>query len=241
MSTSRAFLLASVVAFCASPALAGTLATDSRAYIDPSLHQWSGVSAVYQGKDSNGGNSGLAGYIEWAVYAPGQFPFDPTGTTGFAGYVPVPGDYTYTYQGFQTVPLNPVDPPNEPLAPLSQINILVGPPIDQTGWFQGDGVFDTTGNGGGIPFSGFDGTQVIFAFGGVAAGQATAGLAFSSPNPPVLSQATTIDDGTRASVMPVPSDKPVNIPEPATLTLALFGFAGFAFQWLRRRGRKTEV
>src|SRR3954463_7163202 len=59
----------------------------------------------------------LSGYVDYAVFNPGQFPY--------SGYTPTAGEYTYAYQVFVTG-----------TAPLSSFAVLVPGPVDNIGSFS---------------------------------------------------------------------------------------------------------
>ena len=76
-------------------------------------------------------------------------------------------------------------------------------------------------------------------FNGIQAGHQSIGLAFSSPNPPLMSDGVVIDDGTVGFVVPLPSPGGPDVPEPSTLMLASVGLVAFGVRWLR--GRRNRV
>jgi len=214
MTKMKTCLLTCALALFAVPAFAGALAIDNT-----SMPGWHNTVAFANG-------FGLVGTVDFAVWAPGTFPVG-----NFAGYLPTPGDYVYTYQGFETGPAN-----------LSQISVRLTGPTDNfnIGNFVGNNGF---GNVLGDPsisafIDAFDTANWLFD--GVVQNSSTDGLAFSSPNGPIWANARLVDDGTVAFAIPVPSPNPNNVPEPGTLTLAGLGAGAFVLQWLRRRGRKAE-
>ena len=88
------FVLTVAPAMIAAPAMAGILAGDST---NSYLTIWHG-STPYQGYEAdNVTPSGLTGYVDWAVYAPGSAP-----PGGFDGYAFPGGEYIYAYQVFET-------------------------------------------------------------------------------------------------------------------------------------------
>jgi len=211
MSHLKTRFLACALALCVTPALAGTLASDGSSY----LGVWHGNTG-FQGFDLLSQPTGLTGSIDWAVYAPGTFP------VGFLGYTPSPGEYVYAYQAFETG-----------VAPLSSFAVNLEAHADNIGAFSGGGV------SGQFPSASFlnDFDSANWLFDGIPQFGSSSGLVFSSPHGPMLSSGTTIDHGSSAGVMPVPSPNPPNAPEPATLTLALCGILGMAFEIVRRRRR----
>jgi hypothetical protein len=185
--------------------MAGPLSTDTTSY----QTVWHG-STTYVGSPASGG---LAGHIDWAVYAPGVFP------AGYAGYVPSPPEYLYAYQGFETGP-----------AALTSVSVVLDNFADHIGDFT------ATGISGQASISSlllpFDSSN--WSFNGVPQSGSTEGLVFFSPNTPEMTEATTIDHGTVGLALPVPSPSSTNIPEPSTLVLAMCGLVGFAILRLRR-------
>jgi hypothetical protein len=217
MNRPKSLLLTGALALCATQAFAGPLAVDTT-----SIAGFHGTTP-FQGYDLSHNPSGLTGTIDYAVWAPGTFP----GT--FAGFSA--SDYVYAYQAHETGP-----------APLSSVSIALTGPADtlNIGDFTGD-------NGFGLVSGSPSNLAYILPLDSanwamfVPQGGSSDGLAFSSPNGPIMSTGSTIDDGTVGFVMPVPSPNPNRVPEPGTLTLASCGVAVFVLQWLRRRGRKTTL
>jgi hypothetical protein len=215
MNPSKSLLLACALAFCATQAFAGPLAVDGT-----SIAGFHGTTP-YQGFDLSNNPTGLSGTIDYAVWAPGTFP------GAFAGFSA--SDYVYTYQAHETGP-----------AFLSSFSVALNGPTDTLN------IGDFTGNNGPGLVAGqasnsafiIDLDSANWSFDGIAPGGSSDGLAFSSPNGPIMSTGSTIDDGSVAFVIPVPG--PVaNVPEPGALTLASCGVVVFVLQWLRRRERKT--
>ncbi len=209
MNPSRTWLFFFALFLCAAPALAGPLATDGTSY----QGVWHGTTG-YVGVPASGG---LAGTIDWAVYAPGVFP---AGFTPVGGYVPSPGEYLYAYQGIETGP-----------ASLTSVSVVLD------NFAHNIGNFTATGISGQASASSlllaFD--SATWSFAGVLTGASTDGLAFFSPNVPEMTEATTIDHGTTGLALPVPSPSSSNIPEPSSLVLAVCGLVGLSYGWLRRR------
>ncbi len=218
MSHLKSSLLACLLTVCVSQAFAGPLAVDTTSIAG--FHN----TTSFQGYDLFLNPTGLTGTIDYAVWAPGTFP------GSFAGFSA--SDYVYAYQLHETG-----------LAPLSSVSIVLTGPADTLN------IGDFSGNNGFGPVAGnpsiaafiipFDSAN--WSFDGVAQGNSTDGLAFSSPNGPIWSTGSTIDDGSVGILIPVPSPNPIRVPEPATVTLASFGLAVLIFQWLRRRGRRTSL
>jgi hypothetical protein len=140
----------------------------------------------------------LSGYVDYAVFNPGQFPY--------SGYTPTAGELTYAYQVFVTGS-----------APLSSFELALTDPADSIGSFN---------NLGGTAPSSMTlnaMTSAKWTFPGVQTGGSTQGLAFSSPRLPQSLFATVVDTGQTTFVIPLPSPGPNSIPEPATFGLAAMG------------------
>src|SRR5438105_425285 len=104
---------------CATGSLfAGPLASYPNAYNDGST-TWHGSSAFSDPADN------LSGFVDWAVFASGQFP------GAFSGYTATAGDFTYTYQVYVT-----------DTAPVSSFEVGIVTPdgIHNIGAFTGGGV-----------------------------------------------------------------------------------------------------
>ena len=209
MSRFKTCLAALALALCATPSMAGVLATDFSSY----LGIWNG-SSTFSSVETD-----LAGYIDFAVYAPGDFP------GGFGGYTPTPGEFVYTYQAFVTGP-----------SVMSSVTVNLLNYADNPGTFTGAGVSGDSATL--ISLVNLD--SAAWTFDGVPSGGSTVGLVFSSPYGPLYSTASFLDHGQQASNIPVPSPDSYTIPEPATFTLALAGLVGFAFEMIRRRSRRIR-
>ena len=208
-TTPRLFALTLAVVLLAAPAMAGQLASDGA---NSYLGLWAGTSAFSSG--------GLNGTVDWAVYGPGNVP------AGFAGYTLTAGELLYTYQILNTGP-----------DPSSSLSVHVENAAHDIGTFTASLIdaFDA-------PFF-FEITSIpgdaVWYFGGIAGGEDSTGLAFTSPNVPMWDTAIVLDGG-QSDQIAVPSTSPVNIPEPGTLTLVLCGLFAVALQRLRRRGLATS-
>lgn len=212
MSRCKTCLVACAIALFASPSFAGVLATDTSSY----LGVWNG-STPFQAYDLFNQPTGLTGYVDWAVYGPGDFP------AGFLGYVPTPGELTYTYQIFSTGS-----------APVTSLSVNLINPANNIGTFSGAGV-------AGAPtiidlLVPFDSANWFFT--GFGPGSSV-GLVFSSPRIPIPLNGSVIDDGSVAAVIPIPSPGPFTIPEPSTVTMALVGVVGLALAWIRKNGLRV--
>ncbi len=140
----------------------------------------------------------LSGYVDYAVFNPGQFPY--------AGYTPTTGELTYAYQIFVTGS-----------APLSSFEMVLTDAADNIGTFN---------DLGGVPPNFQQLNPLISAkwtFPGIPSGNMSQGLAFSSPRLPDSAFATAVDTGQSTFIIPLPSPGPISIPEPATLGLAAMG------------------
>jgi hypothetical protein len=184
--TRTTLLLGCALIVSAAPALAGPLpvgplATAPGVYVD-------GFANVWHGSTDYGNAFGLEGFVDWAVWAPGTFP-------GFSGYTPTPGEYVYTYQAAE-----------EGTAALTSYFVTLDNSADNIGEFSGDAGF------GLVDGIAADFMQILplnqaewYWFSGIPEDFRSKGLAFSSPNPPMLSDGTVINHGTFAFVIPVPS------------------------------------
>lgn len=139
---------------------------------------------------------GLSGTIDYAVFTAGAF------NANFAGLGYVPGDdLVYTYQVNVLGNLG-----------VSAEIVGVGNPANTIGTF----------NIGGQDASSASFTpnaRWLFAP-EIPSGSSSWGLAFSSPNTPIVGASLTVDGGTQALVAGVPTPGPVPyVPEPASLLL----------------------
>jgi hypothetical protein len=140
----------------------------------------------------------LSGYVDYAVFNPGQFPY--------AGYTPTAGELTYAYQIFVTG-----------TAPLSSFEMVLTDPADNIGNFNS--LPGTLPNSQTLNSS----VSAKWTFPGIPTGGNSDGLAFSSPRLPSSLFATVVDTGQSTWVIPLPTPGPVGIPEPATIGLAAMG------------------
>jgi hypothetical protein len=192
-SMARSSLLAVIVGlFISTWAQAGPLA---------SAGTYSSGSTPFDNGDT------LKGYVDWAVFNPGTFPY--------AGYTPTSGELSYAYQVFVTG-----------TAPVSSFELVLTDPANNIGSFAD--------LGGVAPSSQVLNplTSAKWTFPGIPQGSMSYGLAFSSDRIPQSLFATVVDTGQSTWVIPLPSPSANGIPEPATLGLAAVGFAVLG---LRRR------
>jgi hypothetical protein len=157
---------------------------------------------------TDGGN--LSGTVDWAVFAPGDFPFDLGG-----GWTPTAGQVSYVYQIL-------VDGSHD----VSSYTVPLVNPADNIGAFV-DALAPITGN---LP-DGMTLTQPPAGSaywnweGGNAIGQggSSSGLAFSSPYKPEETFSVVVNGGSFAVAVPVPTPSDEVIPEPGTLTSLAVG------------------
>ncbi len=200
----RTLLLTFVVGMCAATAGAGALDGHALAYNDgngPSGGAWTGSTAFDNGL-------GLSGYVDWTVFSPGAFPY--------LGYTPTAGELAYAFQVFSTGPLA-----------TTSFSVALDNVADSIGTFgdlAGDSPFSMSLTP--APFG-----SAGWSFSGITTGGNSDGLVFSSIKVPKNLFGSTIDGGTGAIVIPLPSPDTVDVPEPATMSV--MALAGLAL--LRRR------
>jgi hypothetical protein len=193
-----------VVGLCAATASAGALNGHASAFNDgngPSAGAWTGSTAFNNGL-------GLSGYVDWTVFAPGAFPY--------AGYTPTAGELAYAFQVFTTGSLA-----------VTSFAVALDNVADSIGTFA-----NLTGD---VPASSLL-TPAPFGsakwtFPGILPGTNSEGLVFSSIKVPKNLFGSTIDGGTGATVIPLPSPDVTDVPEPATMSV--LAMAGLTL--LRRR------
>ena len=174
-----------VLAFSSGMALGGPLAGAAGVF-----DGWTGSTSFTDGDN-------LTGYVDWAVYAPGDFTY--------AGYAPTAGEMVYAFQLYTTGS-----------DAIHSLTVALANPADNPGSFAdlaGDAATSATMNA----------TSVTWTFGGIGPGGNSEGLAFSSPYVPEDYYGIVIDGGSYALVIPLPSPSNVEIPEPATLGLLAMG------------------
>jgi hypothetical protein len=152
---------------------------------------------------------GLSGTVDYAVYTANNF------NANFGGLGYVPGDVlVYTYQVFVTGSLG-----------VSAEIIGVSNPANTIGTFD-------IGDVNAISASFTPDARWLFSP-EIATGMSSWGLAFSSPNLPIVGGSLTIDGGTQALIAGVPTPGP--IPEPGSLMLAAGGLVACGLVRRRRR------
>lgn len=194
----------------ATPATASLLSTGVP--FDDGVTVWRGTTYSYPTPDPV-----LGCYVDWAVYAPGHFPF--------SGYTPTANEYTYVYQFHSTGS-----------APISNFSVPIDNYADNIGKFVdiGNGV---TGYEPLDPMTLYlppDGAA-SWDFNGVGQSQSSCGLVFSSPHMPLEASGVIINHGENRTVAPVPSPSANPVPEPAMMWALLSGLGIVAARWLMRR------
>ena len=195
---------ATVVVISGGPALAGMLDGHSGAFSDGST-TWTGQTLFDNG-------TGLSGYVDWAVFAPGVFPY--------AGYTPTPGEMVYAYQVFNTG----ADALTLFTVPLSNPADNIGVFADLSGDAQTAMLLLPSPSG-----------KAEWQFAGILSPGNSIGLAFSSLYLPEETFATAVDGGAFSVIVPIPSPSSVILPEPITVSLLA---AGATVLVGRRRNRR---
>jgi hypothetical protein len=206
--------LCAIVGLQALPAVAGLL--DTTPY-----GGWSGNSPFEGLVEPT-----LNGSIDWAVYAPGHFPF--SGYTPADPTPPVADQYTYVYQVHCTGD-----------AAISAFMVGLEGQASFIGWFTdtgygiaGDEPLHDTALVSPFILNSPEGSA-NWNFAGIQAGYSSCGLVFCSPCPPMDYYGIVVNHGD-FGIMSVSSPYPVPIPEPATISL-LVCCLGLAFAWRRFR------
>lgn len=144
---------------------------------------------------------GLSGTIDYAVFTANNF------NANFAGLGYVPGDaLVYAYQVNVAGSLG-----------VSAEIIGISNPANTIGTFD-------IGDQNALSASFTPNARWLFSP-EIPTGMSSWGLAFSSPQLPIVGASLTIDGGTQALVAGVPTPGPLQIPEPATLALCAGGLA----------------
>jgi hypothetical protein len=176
----------------------------------------SGHAAAYMGISGTvpfNNGVGLNGTIDYAVFTESDF----NANFGGLGYVPS-GPLVYTYQVFVTGNLG-----------VSAEVVGVSNPADTIGTFDIGDIDATT-----AAFT----PNARWSFSPeIATGESSWGLAFSSPNLPIVGAALTIDGGTQALVagLPTPGTVGIRVPEPSTVVLCVLGAGAIVVGATRRK------
>jgi hypothetical protein len=202
-----------VAAVLAVPAFAGLLGTGLSYNDGVRPTPWEGTTTFVSDEDPT-----LSGYVEWAVFEPGVFPF--------TGYEPTEGKLAYVYQVFSTG-----------TAAISNYSVTIENPADNIGKFI-DELHGVTGDQPLDPMNLYPapGGGASWDFGGIVQDGSSCGLVFSSERKPVEFDSIVVNHGAYAVAEPIPSPGPNNIPEPGTLWLLGSGLGlMMARRWFWRR------
>jgi hypothetical protein len=205
-----------LVGLITSPAFADLLTTGTP-YTEGTT-VWEGTAYFPSLYPDNPETEVLAGYVEWVVYAPGDFPF--------SGYTQPEDEYAYVYQIF-----------NKGLAALSNYSVSI-----EADSADNIATFSDADNGvtGDVPWN-----MTISApgsaswdFDGILQGSNSQGLVFSSSKPPEDYRSIVVNHGEYITAEPVPSPNPNPIPEPGTLVSLLIGLGILCMTTQARRIRR---
>lgn len=184
----------------------------------PGLFQpgtWQGQTQFF----STNGVRSLDITVDYAVFAPGQFPGNYTPFAGFL--MPPANDYLYAYQVYNTGVANG----GLSTTQFSQLGIDTLGPVSSLGKDQ-SGV-GPTGDAGGIntnfAFLSQQGASYLFLVPSIQVDEYSIVLLYSSPIGPSFSNATVYDSGLSAT-----GNLPTPIPAPASAALALAGLGAVA-------------
>lgn len=157
-----------------------------------------GHAAAYSGVTGSvpfNNGVGLFGTIDYAVFTASDF------NANFAGLGYVPGDdLVYTYQVNVSGNLA-----------VTQEVVGVANPANTIGTFDIGDVDASSAS--------FTPNARWFFATGIPTGMTSWGLAFSSPNLPIVGASLTVNGGTQALVAGVPTPGPIPFPEPGSLVL----------------------
>ncbi|GMU20111.1 MAG: hypothetical protein AMXMBFR13_02110 [Phycisphaerae bacterium] len=154
---------------------------------------------------------GLSGTIDYAVFTASDF------NANFAGLGYVPGDdLVYTYQVTVAGSLA-----------VTAEHVGISNPANTIGTFNIGDVDASSAS--------FTPNGSWFFASGIQTGMTSYGLAFSSPNLPIVGAVLTVDGGTQALVAGVPTPGPIAFPEPASLLITAAGLVACLLSRSRRR------
>ncbi|MGA2031017.1 MAG: PEP-CTERM sorting domain-containing protein [Thermoguttaceae bacterium] len=198
-----AALVVAVVGVWVLPLQAELLDYATFAYID-SNGAWYGATPF--------GSLSLSGSVDWVVFRPGAFAQAFPGSS----YSPPANELVYAYQ---IVPAGASD------VSTLQSAIVSGRPYDDIGTFP---LTDQVGHPGLTPttatfsaLGGGYGSAYWYFSGGIPVGDASAGLAYASPNAPEMQFGSLVGSGlgAMADPLPAPSISLHSTPEPSTVIL----------------------
>lgn len=195
-----------ILAVTPTLSLAGALDGHGDAYFDGST-TWSGSTSFTDGAN-------LHGYVDWAVFAPGDFPY--------SGYTPTLGEMVYAYQVF-----------GMGTDAVSSFSVGLLNPANNIGSFSGLTGDSATSASIVAPPNGKAEWVFLGMDDGIDQGDNSEGLAFSSVKVPQDLFAVVVNGGSFAVAIPVPTPSSTDIPEP--VTMALFAAGGAVL--LRRKRR----
>ncbi len=216
MGTSKivAAIACGLILCTAAVSSAGILNGNPLAYDDgngPAAGAWTGTLPFDNG-------NGLEGDLDFAVFTTAVFNANFSGL-GYTPSTPPTGGLVYTYQLTNTT-----SPTGDSIS--AEIVGIVNP-ANTIGSFDIGDIAPSLAT--------FSGSNALWQYNpAIDAGETSFGMAFSSPNVPMLGVALTVDGGGTAQTVGVPTPSARPIPEPASL--AMWGLLSVAIL-LVRRGR----
>ena len=209
------------------PSKADLLNYSSYAYTDATYGTWAGTTPYTS-------ENALVGNVEWLVFGPGEFAQAFPGSS----YSPPAHELVYAYQ---VIPTGSSD------TSTLQAAYVAGQPVDSIGSFP---LTDPSDNPGLTPTlatsaslgSGYDSAYYFFA-GGIVTGNASAGLAYASPDTPEMQFGSLVNSGLGAiaNPLPAPSDTPYTVPEPSAVILLLLQLSCWGSAALVEAGTTVEL
>ena len=160
---------------------------------------------------------GLAGDVEWAVFAPGDFTIDTGGT-----WAPGSGEMAYVYQVYSSG-----------TDAVSKYEVPLMNPAGNIGAFEAVGITGIIPSGMSLIAPGSAMWQ--FLSDGIDQEENSRALVYSSPTIPIDLYSIVVNGGTYTLAIPVPSPGSEPIPEPSVLVLLLVGLVMVALQRFTRR------